>query len=1014
MLMTMPGTPSITANSAAIHQFHVTYCLYGEGFFPEAGFTIRAGSTRDPLVLRFVHEYPPYELPDRWHPESDQPIDALPRLALVRVPGGQTALIHSVPLPPDARGRVNNFFSHVVLRPALSPRDALATWGSPEWDTRSSPGAGPDLPPLAELPGQGTLNDQAVTTFLQASSRRELGAAAPFCPARLADDPSARRELLGLALRGCLTAMQARPGSARCRFYLRAEPALSALLLYAAVRILPPPLVAGLTFSTYENARALPSYRLAQVVGTWPADPSKELEDSFFGTRGFALDTVTRRASPELLEAGGPVVTEWIEMATRGDWKTLDRVYALVGEATGPLVSVKQAFQAARLTQRLVTGRADSVDLVALKRCTDGPALLAQHRDKVRSVLLNADLADPKLRDELADLLPESELLQLEQQIAQALQGGPGADWRSPWRLLKAAIRANPSRLRDSLQRILPPMPFPPGLRVTLLGELSGLQLPPLYQRVSLHALLRGCTSEELKELGSSGVPPEWFSWAISYGLLNEGSQAEAIQRLLGGSDDLLRAFWAQLEFIKDEGQRREVLGPLLSPAQGPGALLLSRSLLTRCTFRPGTLAWLLDELKVYSPAWSDFWRRDGHFARLGEILLELGEEMDPVWGRFCRRIDPDLLMGNADQRAHLEMLVTARNWAGPAMPSKTAGLIADWSLLREHFVAAVAVPVADRQPIIDAYLRLGLDPVDLARRYFERFLKDRELDAEGLGDFAGFFHSSYPDASWFEDHEKRLAGWLEAIRSCPDESRRASYQGYYLEHQIPAPLRQRLVEEARAAGKLLPGALTSMPVPVSQDRAKTQAPVSAVATAPADGLLFDVTGIGSETPYTLKGFLGSGSWMLITLASGCLAALAFGVGMLPPKQVVLLAPFLPLVIGMAEGAALQACVLSGLALRRGGRAGTYLRILLFGACVGGAGGGLAACVALAQGSPVVTWLGVTVFLGVMGGCLSGLALPLAASAARLRGLALGPLARAVACVVATGLFVGVARLLLR
>ena len=84
-----------------IHQLYVTHCLYDEGLSRTAGFAPRASSTRDPLLLRFAQEYPTFELPAGMVAGADAVSDSLCRLALVRLPGGQKALIHSAALPAE-------------------------------------------------------------------------------------------------------------------------------------------------------------------------------------------------------------------------------------------------------------------------------------------------------------------------------------------------------------------------------------------------------------------------------------------------------------------------------------------------------------------------------------------------------------------------------------------------------------------------------------------------------------------------------------------------------------------------------------------------------------------------------------------------------------------------------------------------------------------------------------------------------------------------------------------------
>src|SRR5262249_21003801 len=150
-----------------------------------------------------------------------------------------------------------------------------------------------------------------------------------------------------------------------------------------------------------------------------------------------------------------------------------------------------------------------AADLLSLKRSQEGDELLARHPDRLRSVLLDADVNDPDTQ-ELAGLLPDVTLAALEREAAQALQGGPTDDWRSPWKLLKLSWVARPERARDSLARILPPPPVAPGLRLQLLRELAEIGLPEA-QRHHPQALLRGCSAEELREMADADLPPAWL-----------------------------------------------------------------------------------------------------------------------------------------------------------------------------------------------------------------------------------------------------------------------------------------------------------------------------------------------------------------------------------------------------------------------------------------------------------------------------------------------------------------------
>jgi hypothetical protein len=443
------------------------------------------------------------------------------RLALVRIPGGKSALVHSVCLPDEERGRANNFFSHMLVRPALGPREALATWASPDWMTGYPEGAGTDLPPFTGLPRPGPLNDEAVTAFLQNEVQDgDTDLATLFCPERLAGEVRRRRELLCLALRGCLLALQATPSSPRGRFYVLAEPGLTALLLYGAVRLLPQALSANLTFSTYEHLqRDLRPYRHAQVVGTYTADPAKGLPEGFFTARGYALDTFNHKFSPEMAADADLPIEDWVSMAARGEWTAVDRVYGLLGKETTTVVSFKEGVEAARVSRRLAAGQATPADLLLLKRSAWGRPILEQHRAQVWAAVRGAGPGDAQLRAEFADVLREH-VSELEQSVALALAGPAPADWQPRWRLLCSALAPNPPRFREVLQRLLPDPPYPPGVRLAVLREVQHCRLSPLDPRLPLQRLLRLCTPEELDELAHAELPREWFALALCYALL--------------------------------------------------------------------------------------------------------------------------------------------------------------------------------------------------------------------------------------------------------------------------------------------------------------------------------------------------------------------------------------------------------------------------------------------------------------------------------------------------------------
>jgi hypothetical protein len=962
--------------------------------------------------MRFALDYPSYELPLGSPPGGLAPEAAPRRLARVRVPGGRTALIHSAYLAPDVRGRANNFLSHVLVLPACGARESLAAWGSPDWAAGCDPEAPRDLPPPAGLPRPGPVNDAAVTAFLQTVVRpggHDLDAFP--CPRRLANAPRRRRELLALLLRGCLLVLRAGPAAPRGRLYLLAEPGLTALLLYAATRLLPDALVADLTFSTYENAhRDLRAYRHAQVVGTWTTDPARGLDAEFFTTRGYALDTFNHRFSPEL-QAGEPALDEWVQLAGRGDWRTVDRVHQGRDRADTSVAPVAQTLQVAKFSRRLEAGRARAEDLLTLRRLPWGPPLLERHREQVWAVVRDGSLADERLRRGFADLLREH-LPELEERLARALRADPAANWQPHWRLLVAVLRDDPARLRETLQRAMPEPPYPPALRWELLQEFGALPGCPADPGPAVRALLRNATAEDLDRLAGSGLPREWFVWALCYALLRPETSAAAARHLHDGDDGLLRAFWEQFRLLKDEGQRRAILTPLFPRADPRGGAFLSRLLKARGGLRPETLEWLLARLGAWDRTWADFWGHDGHRGLLFDLLQESGAEAGPLWDRFCAQIDRDLLLlADPYQTALLADLAAAKDRPGTALPPAAAEAVADWVVLRQHFEKACAAPEEDGRAVIDACNRRGLDALHALARYFERFVLPREMNREVLDDFVGFVHSFYPAGAEYHDYSSRLTGWLAVVEACPEEAQRAAYQHYYLEGHVPPTFRGRLAEEFGRTGKLLPGAAPgvtrSSPAPLTAPPA-TSADPPAAAESGAD--VFRLTGVPPAGSGPLWSLGQRFVWLLCGLGGGAVAALVCGLYQQQLRRTAALVLFVPLVLALTDSAALQAAALAGR-----GRRGALLG-LLAGLLFGGVCGLLAGGAALAWAVPMrLTWsLGGAVAGGMAAATLVGAALPAVVRMLRCDSfVAAGPVARALAGALALFAYFGLARWLL-
>lgn len=165
----------------------MTHCLTSESVLGEAGFTVRATSLEasDPL-LSIAMNLNAYELPLlAYYGARPYPWAAPIRLAAIPIKNHPikdqdlVAIMHSVYMETDTRGRPNSYFTHVIFVPKddFSWRTTLKSWGAiqwkmpnvspnpekafnpPRWITQWQNGAPIKLPKLETLPESG-LNDK--------------------------------------------------------------------------------------------------------------------------------------------------------------------------------------------------------------------------------------------------------------------------------------------------------------------------------------------------------------------------------------------------------------------------------------------------------------------------------------------------------------------------------------------------------------------------------------------------------------------------------------------------------------------------------------------------------------------------------------------------------------------------------------------------------------------------------------------------------------------------------------
>jgi hypothetical protein len=242
-----------------------------------------------PEVMREVEAFGSYEPPGTLgHSPTPKQIECCP-VNLCFVPGPEPIVANVTFTGTDYSGRFGNYFAH-----ALVPSDGgtwrgplpIELWRAPLW--RREAVTDPDLPPLHGPLPTGSLGRSAVDGFLDRTVRRSL------LPALLA---AVERAVLD---------------EERSVVILAADDDEVARWIAAVSYLLPPPLVARMSFATYQFR---PSYSRHHVIGSVPGAEIAPDERTFAGFYLFdfttgAFSEVEPGPLPLLLAGTGTVAAE--------------------------------------------------------------------------------------------------------------------------------------------------------------------------------------------------------------------------------------------------------------------------------------------------------------------------------------------------------------------------------------------------------------------------------------------------------------------------------------------------------------------------------------------------------------------------------------------------------------------------------------------------------------------------------------------------------------------------------
>ncbi len=825
--MSVAGQAAVTGD-----QFYVTHCATADSVMNAPGYNVRAASTAgDSEALREALQYPPYELPLEMWREKPAKAQAPRRLTRTQHPAEGIWVVHSVYLEKDTMNRDRSYFSHLLHLPASTePAAVLEAWAADEWVTEYAPGATKSLR-KGNLPVGDKISAESLTAFLAGGSQSgptELSVA--VCPARLRANADARRELVAKFLKAfVLVHHEKEAGDPRDRLFVHAEPGLVAMLVYAAVRILPPSFTADLTFSTFEPAhRGIRDFKLATVIGTYLGAASKGLDIDLTTTRGYGLDTLhLERSSKEIAGAGLPGMSELIDLAAAGEWELLADVHRLVAGEADSLSRVPKLIPLARAVNRLSQGKPTSEDLITLKGDRRGNAVLTQKSDAVWAYLRDAVLTDMRLRSEFRDWLANPDTLtEYRREAAEFLLKGDLAGWDVRWAVVRDAADADQKmqqadRARKSLDQHIPNLP--PAARQRLRAACAESGAWPD------HHLLAPTGPEELESLLAKDNPAEWQgytcftvmapdekNWLSDSTRPYRSVMRERVRRyLMSAPAAVLGGYLQQAKpFVSKDPV---FIYDLLRPHRPECIGFLSR-LIDGGADRIDPADWvkLLGELDVYGESakeWQGFLLKNDHLAK-----LLIGFKADPagtsLWGGYLSLLSSELLDGDAWEATVYGQLAKAKEELDRRRVKIRSILPAGGEEKldgAETVLAVLANPKSVERlshgQLTRAFQAFAVEPLEgLRKLYLRGEFQNLELprDADTLTRFAAVFLACYPVTHEYFTARTAVTQWLALSENCPDETR-VEFQVFFIRSYIPKNWHQDILNETRRL-PFLPG----------------------------------------------------------------------------------------------------------------------------------------------------------------------------------------------------------------